>query len=331
MAEPDFWSKPEEARRTIGALKVARAIVEGWTGLHRKLEEAQVLLEFAGEDAQMAREAEAAARALTDEVEALELKSFLSGENDHLGAVLTIHPGAGGTESQDWAEMLLRMYLRWAERRGFETKLLDLQQADEAGIKDATVEVNGPYAFGFLKAESGVHRLVRISPFDAAKRRHTSFASVFVFPEADDDIQVEINEGDLKIDTFRASGAGGQHVNKTESAVRITHMPTGIVVSSQNERSQHRNRDNAMKILRARLYAHFLEKERVKQDELESSKKDIAWGSQIRSYVFQPYTLVKDHRTGVETSGVQSVMDGDLDPFIRGFLRMKDGGARRDR
>jgi peptide chain release factor 2 len=329
MAAPDFWNHPEEARRAIGALKVARAVVEDWTGLQRKLEDAQVLLELAAEDADAAREAETVAQSLSGDVEALELRSFLSAESDHLGAILTIHPGAGGTESQDWAEMLLRMYLRWFERRGFQSHILDLQQAEEAGIKDVTVEVTGAYAFGYLKAESGVHRLVRISPFDAAKRRHTSFASVFVYPEADEEIDVEIKDTDLRVDTFRSSGAGGQHVNKTESAVRLTHIPTGIAVSSQAERSQHRNRENAMKILRARLYAHYLEKEREKQSEMESSKKDIAWGSQIRSYVFQPYTLVKDHRTGVETSGVQAVMDGDLDPFIRGFLRMRDGGARR--
>jgi peptide chain release factor 2 len=329
MAAPDFWSRPEQARKSIGALKVAKGVVDGWSGLRRQLEEVEVLLQLAEEagDGDAEREALLAARRLHEEVDALELRSLLPGESDHLGAIVTIHPGAGGTESQDWAEMLLRMYLRWTERRGYEAHLLDLQQADEAGIKDATIEVNGAYAFGYLKSESGVHRLVRISPFDAAKRRHTSFASVFVYPQVDEDIEVEIKDGDLRVDTFRASGAGGQHVNKTESAVRLTHLPTGIVVSSQSERSQHRNRDNAMKILRARLYAHHLEKEREKQSEIESSKKDIAWGSQIRSYVFQPYTLVKDHRTGVETSGVQDVMDGDLDRFIQGYLRAGDGAA----
>ncbi len=253
-------------------------------------------------------------------IDDLELRSLLSDPDDQKNAILTIHPGAGGTESQDWAEMLLRMYLRWIEKKGFESQILDLQPGEEAGIKDATIEVRGNYAYGFLKAEAGVHRLVRISPFDFNQRRHTSFASVFVYPEIESDVEVEIDPNDLRIDTFRASGAGGQHVNKTSSAVRITHIPTGIVVTCQSERSQHRNREAAMKILRARLYQLKKQEEREKLSEIESQKKEIAWGNQIRSYVFHPYTLVKDHRTGVETGNVQAVMDGELDPFIRAYL-----------
>jgi peptide chain release factor 2 len=253
-----------------------------------------------------------------------EFRSFLSDEEDSQEAILSIHPGAGGTESQDWASMLLRMYLRWAERHGFATDIMDYQFGEEAGIKSATVEIKGPYAYGYLKSESGVHRLVRISPFDSNKRRHTSFASVFVFPETGEDINIEINPDDLKIDTFRASGAGGQHVNKTSSAVRITHIPTGIVVQCQSERSQHKNRESAMKVLKARLYQKALEEERAKMAVMEATKKKIEWGSQIRSYVFQPYTLVKDHRTDYETSNVNVVMDGEIDSFIHAFLSHKD-------
>lgn len=245
---------------------------------------------------------------------------MLSGENDGNNAILTIHPGAGGTESQDWAQMLYRMYLRWIERSEFKSEILDLQYGDEAGIKDVSIEVQGDYAYGYLKAEAGVHRLVRISPFDSNSRRHTSFASVFIYPVIDEDIEIEIDEKELRVDTYRASGAGGQHVNKTSSAVRITHMPTNTVVQCQNERSQHRNRESAMKMLRAKLYQIKLEEEQAKRDELEKEKKDIGWGSQIRSYVFHPYNLVKDHRTGIETGNVQAVMDGDLDEFIKSFL-----------
>ncbi len=237
-----------------------------------------------------------------------------------MGAILTIHPGAGGVDSQDWAEILYRMYSRWIERAGYKHAVLDYQPADEAGIKDATLEIEGDWAYGYLKAESGVHRLVRISPFDANSRRHTSFASVFVTPAVSDDITVEIDETDLRIDTYRASGAGGQHVNKTSSAVRITHLPTKIVAQSQSERSQHRNRETAMRILRSRLYQLELEKRREKEDELASGKMKIEWGSQIRSYVLHPYNMVKDHRTEVETSNVQSVLDGDLDSFIEAYL-----------
>ena len=262
--------------------------------------------------------------AIARKLDDFEFQSFLSNEEDAKDAILAIHPGAGGTESQDWASMLLRMYLRWAENHGFQTDMMDYQAGDEAGIKSATLEIKGPHAYGYLKSESGVHRLVRISPFDANKRRHTSFASVFIYPETDEDINIEIKPDDLKIDTFRASGAGGQHVNKTSSAVRITHIPTGIVVQCQTERSQHKNRESAVKVLRARLYQKALEEERAKMATIEASKKKIEWGSQIRSYVFQPYTMVKDHRTEYETSNVNAVMDGEIDNFIHAYLSHRE-------
>ncbi len=253
-------------------------------------------------------------------LESFELTTYLSNDDDALNAIMTIHPGAGGTESQDWAEMLFRMYNRWAEIHGFGITLLDYQVGEEAGLKSATLALRGEYAYGYLKSESGVHRLVRISPFDANARRHTSFVSVHVSPEIDDDIKVDINEDDLRIDTYRASGAGGQHVNKTSSAVRITHLPTGIVVQCQSERSQHKNKAYAMRVLRSRLYQHYREQQQEEMKKYEESKKKIEWGSQIRSYVFQPYTLVKDHRTGVQTSDIQRVMDGDLEIFINAFI-----------
>jgi peptide chain release factor 2 len=258
-----------------------------------------------------------------DDIESLELQILLSGELDKNNAILTIHPGAGGTESQDWAQMLMRLYLRWAERRGYETQIVDLQPGEEAGIKNATITINGAYAYGYLRSEAGVHRLVRISPFDANKRRHTSFASVIVSPEITDDVPVEIREEDIKMDTYRASGAGGQHVNKTSSAVRLTHTPTGIVVSCQNERSQHKNRAVAMKILKARLYDLEMKAKEKKMEEIVGDKKDIAWGNQIRSYILQPYRLVKDHRTGVEVGDVDSVLDGNIERFLKEFLKMK--------
>ena len=249
-----------------------------------------------------------------------ELEQMLSGADDHRDAILTIHPGAGGTESMDWAAMLARMYQRWAERRGFAWRLLDMLPGDEAGVKSLTAEVGGEHAYGYLKAERGVHRLVRISPYDASKRRHTSFASVDVVPEVDDAINIEIDEKDIRVDTYRASGAGGQHVNKTSSAVRITHMPTGIVVQCQNERSQHRNRENAMKILLSRLYQKRREEEEARRAEAQGAKTEIAWGNQIRSYVLQPYSLVKDHRTDVSSGNVQAILDGEIDQFIEAFL-----------
>lgn len=280
--------------------------------------------QLAGEDDQSFQaELESNLSSFRKELEEFELQTLLSSEDDSKSAILTIHSGAGGTEACDWAAMLLRMYLRWIERRSFSYQMMDLLPGEEAGVKSAVVEVKGEYAYGYLKAESGVHRLVRISPFDANKRRHTSFASVFVYPEIEDNIQVEIKEEDLRIDTYRSSGAGGQHVNKVSSAVRITHIPTNIVVQCQNERSQHKNREMAMKILRSKLYQLKKEEEEKKLEKIESQKKKIEWGSQIRSYVFHPYNLVKDHRTAVETSSTQAVMDGDLDRFINAFLSLR--------
>ena len=264
---------------------------------------------------------------LQTEVEAAEIRKMLGGEHDRRNAIVAIHPGAGGTESQDWAEMLLRMYLRWFERRGFKRDVVDLQPGEDAGIKGATITVSGEYAFGLLSAEAGVHRLVRISPFDQAARRHTSFASVFVYPELPDDVDMEIPDKDLRIDTFRSSGAGGQHVNVTDSAIRITHLPTNIVVSCQNERSQHRNRDSAMKVLRARLYDLKLKEQQAELDRIGGEKKDIAFGSQIRSYVLHPYQMVKDHRTKEQVGDVERVLDGDLDQFVKGYLMKKASGT----
>ncbi len=272
-------------------------------------------------DSELRREIDA----LRQLVDRLETESLLSGENDARNAIVTIHPGAGGTESQDWAEMLLRMYLRWAERQGFQTVLYDYQPGEEAGIKSATFAVNGEYAFGLLTSEIGVHRLVRISPFDQAKRRHTSFASVYVSPEIDDSIEIIIKPEELRVDTYRSSGKGGQHVNTTDSAVRITHLPTGLVASCQNERSQHKNRERAMSMLRSKLYEHELEKKRAATKKIEDSKLDIDFGSQIRSYVLQPYRMIKDHRTKLEVGDVDRVIDGDLQPFISAYLRMRRG------
>lgn len=264
---------------------------------------------------------------LQQEVEAAETRKMLGGEHDAANAIVTIHPGAGGTESQDWAEMLLRMYLRWSERRGFKREIIDYQPGDEAGLKSVTLTFTGEYAFGLMSAEAGVHRLVRISPFDSAARRHTSFASVFVWPELDDDVDVEIDEKDLRIDTYRSSGAGGQHVNVTDSAVRLTHLPTGIVVSCQNERSQHKNKASAMKVLRSRLYDLRLKEQQSKLADIAGAKKEIGFGSQIRSYVLQPYRMVKDLRTRLEVGDPQRVLDGDLDPFIKAYLMQKASGT----
>ncbi|MBS1262291.1 MAG: Peptide chain release factor 2 [Calditrichaeota bacterium] len=281
------------------------------------MDEFEVYLELFEESPE---EANVALRELNRRLDEMELAKMLSGPDDEKDCIITIKPGAGGTESQDWAQMLLRMYTRYLERRDYSFNVLDLQPGTEAGIKEASVEVSGDHPYGYLKAETGVHRLVRISPFDSNARRHTSFASVFVLPDADDVREIEVDASELRIDTFRASGAGGQHVNKTDSAVRITHLPTNIVVSCQNERSQHKNRDAALKMLKARLYQRHLEEEAKKRAELEESKADIGWGSQIRSYVFHPYKMVKDLRTGVETSNVETVMDGDIHPFITEFL-----------
>jgi peptide chain release factor 2 len=275
--------------------------------------------EEAGEP--LEREIEETFVKLKEKVKDLEFRRMLGGKNDPNNAILTIHPGAGGTESQDWAEMLMRMYFRFCELKKFKTTTMDYQSGDEAGIKSVTLQVNGEYAYGRLKAEAGVHRLVRLSPFDSNNKRHTSFASVFITPELDNDIEVDINPVDLRVDTYRASGAGGQHVNKTDSAIRITHLPTGIVVQCQNDRSQHKNKANAMKILASRLYQLKLDEQKEKLQALENAKTEIGWGSQIRSYVFHPYNMVKDHRTNVETSSVQQVMDGDLDTFIEPYLK----------
>ncbi len=286
----------------------------------RKLSDAGAYLELAREGENVLAELRAELDALRERIERVETETLLSGENDRLNAIVTIHPGAGGTESQDWAEMLLRMYRRWAERRGFKFALLDAQPGEEAGLKSATFTATGDYAYGLLTAESGVHRLVRISPFDAAARRHTSFASVFVSPEIDDSIQIEIKPDELRVETFRSSGKGGQHVNTTDSAVRITHVPSGVVAQCQNERSQHRNREMAMKFLRSKLYELELRKRREAAQKLEEMKGDIAFGSQIRSYVLHPYRLVKDHRTKHEAGDADRVLDGDLDPFIKAHL-----------
>jgi len=288
--------------------------------LARDLSDLHTLVELANEGEDVLAELKSEVERLEQDAQHTEIRMLLSGEHDAADAIVTIHPGAGGTESQDWAEMLVRMYLRWSERSGYTTEMLDYQQGEEAGIKSATFLVKGEYAYGNLSAESGVHRLVRISPFDAAARRHTSFASVFVYPDIDDKINVQIEEKDLRIDTYRSSGAGGQHVNVTDSAVRITHIPTGIVVSCQNERSQIRNRDMARKILRARLYELEMQKKQRELQALEDSKPDIAWGSQIRSYVLHPYRLVKDHRTKYESSNTDRVLDGGIDPFIYQYL-----------
>jgi peptide chain release factor 2 len=295
--------------------------------LKQRSDDLDVLVEWATQGEGVVDDLVTALDELTAEVEAAEIKKMLGGENDYRNAIVTIHPGAGGTESQDWAEMLLRTYLRWAERREFTCDVIDYQPGDEAGIKAATMTVTGDYAYGLLLAEAGVHRLVRISPFDQAARRHTSFASVFVWPELPDDVEVVIEDKDLRIDTFRSSGAGGQHVNVTDSAVRITHLPTKIVVSCQNERSQHRNRDAAMKVLRARLYDRKLKEQQERLDKIGGEKKDIAFGSQIRSYVLHPYQMVKDHRTKLEVGDVDRVLAGDLDPFIKSYL-MKKAGER---
>ncbi len=271
-------------------------------------------------DAEAASEVERALAELEQAVSTAEMRHLLSGEHDSHNAIVSLHPGAGGLEAQDWADMLLRLYLRWAERRGFTTDLVEYLPAEGGGLKNATFTVEGAYAYGYLRTEAGIHRLVRISPFDGNARRHTSFASLFVYPEIDDSVEIDLRPEDLRVDTYRASGAGGQHVNKTDSAVRLTHLPSGIVVTCQNERSQHRNRTMALKILRARLYEHELEKHKERMEDLEKSKKDIAWGSQIRSYVLHPYRMVKDHRTGVEVGNTDAVLDGDIDPFIEAHL-----------
>ncbi len=314
-----MWSEnPTRARELGRQKKLLEDKLRSYEKMKEALEDAELHIELYEETEPS--EVEAALKNLEKIIEEEEVKNLFNTEDEERNALLTIHPGAGGTESQDWAQMLLRMYLRWAESHGFKAEILELQEGEEAGIKRATVRIEGPYAYGLLQGESGVHRLIRISPFDANRRRHTSFASVFVYPEIDEDVEVDIDPKDLKIETFRASGHGGQHVNKTESAVRITHIPTGIVVSIQNERSQHKNKALAMKILRSRLYELEKEKKREKVERLEKNKKEIAWGNQIRTYVLYPYKAVRDHRTGLEIPQAELVLDGEIDPFLREYL-----------
>lgn len=326
--DPGFWNDNRKAQAVLKEINSLKRWVEGWQDLSKELEDVSILNQLATQekDPQALKEVEKGLADLKEKLNDFEFQTLLAGEDDAKNAILTIHPGAGGTESQDWAQMLLRMYLRWVERKGYRHEVIDFQAGEEAGVKSATIEVTGDYAYGFLKGECGVHRLVRISPFDANKRRHTSFASIFVYPEIEDNITVEIKDDDLKVETFRASGAGGQHVNKVSSAVRITHMPTGIVVQCQSERSQFRNKENALKVLKSRLYQFYKEKEEEKQEKFESQKKKIEWGSQIRSYVFHPYNMVKDHRTNMETGNAQAVMDGEIDEFIQAFLSQKQEG-----
>ena len=318
-----FWSDNESAASTLKKISLLEKDIQIWIDLNNKHDDLEVLFELIDEGDSALREIKQELSQFSKLINEQELKLVLGLPGDAENAILTIHPGAGGTESQDWANMLYRLYNRWIERKGFSQKILDYQPGDEAGIKDVTIEITGDYAYGQLKAEAGVHRLVRISPFDSNSRRHTSFASVFVYPAIDEEIQIEINPSDLRIDTYRASGAGGQHVNKTDSAIRITHIPSGIVAQCQNERSQHKNKSQAMKVLKARLYQQELEKERESAKALTDKKLDIGWGSQIRSYVFHPYNLVKDHRTKEETSNIQVVMDGDIDRFIQSYLIKK--------
>jgi peptide chain release factor 2 len=328
MGEPGFWDSPETAKTVLGELKELKGWIDPLARLEARAAELAELAELLEHDADETLEEELIreAEALGVEVDRLELRTMLRGADDGRDALLTVHPGAGGTESQDWAEMLMRMYTRWAETHDYRVEILDLVPAEEAGIKSVTLEIRGEYAYGYLKAEKGIHRLVRISPFDSQARRHTSFASVFVYPVVDDEIDIKIEDKDLRVDVFRASGAGGQHVNKTSSAVRITHLPTGIVVGCQNERSQFQNKATAMKMLKAALYQQELDRREEERRKVESQKTDIAWGNQIRSYVFQPYTMVTDHRTDLKLTDVQRVMSGGLDPFIEAYL--KEFGAQ---
>jgi len=320
---PDFWNDQEQAQKMLQRRSRLEQKLNRQEHFESQIADAGVLFEFAEEDEDSLRELRSLLERLDHDVSQAETAMLLSGEHDQLNAICTIHPGAGGTESQDWAEMLLRMYSKWAEQRGFKTEIIDYQPGEEAGLKNVTFRVEGEYAYGLLAAEAGVHRLVRISPFDQAARRHTSFASLFVYPEIDENIEVEINDKDLRVDTYRATGAGGQHINTTDSAVRITHIPTNIVVQCQNQRSQHQNRAVAMQVLRSRLYELELEKRRAETAELEANKADISFGSQIRNYVLAPYQLVKDARTKVERGDVNAVLAGDIDDFIKAYLLSK--------
>jgi peptide chain release factor 2 len=329
QALPGFWSDAEAARVSVQEIKTLKNWLTPYDNLDQRLRGALEMAELleAEPDQSLQVELEQEADELQTAAEAFELQAMLQGPEDARDALLTIHPGAGGTESQDWAEMLMRMYVRWAERHGFQVAILDLLPGEEAGIKSVSIEIRGQYAYGYLKAEKGVHRLVRISPYDSQARRHTSFASVFVYPVSDDTIEIDLRDEDIRMDVFRASGAGGQHVNKTSSAVRLTHVPTNTVVSCQQERSQTKNRATAMKMLRAALYQKKLEEQEAARAVVEATKTDNSWGNQIRSYVFQPYTMVNDHRTEVKVGDVQRVMDGDLDPFIQAYLKRFGGKA----
>ncbi|MBM3781489.1 MAG: peptide chain release factor 2 [Acidobacteria bacterium] len=329
IAAPDFWNQPSDAQATLRRRQRVSEDVDLRESLGRQRDDLQVLLDWAQQGEPLDADIAQALDSLEALVDAGEIKKMLSGEHDGANAIVSIHPGAGGVESQDWAEMLLRMYLKWAERRGFTRTILEYQPGEEAGLKSVTLTLSGDYAFGLMSAEAGVHRLVRISPFDQAARRHTSFASVYAWPEMDDTIEIDIPDKDVRIDTFRSSGAGGQHVNVTDSAVRITHLPTGIVTSCQNERSQHKNRDVAMKVLRAKLYDLRLKEQQARLENIGGVKKDIAFGSQIRSYVLQPYQMIKDHRTKYTEGQVYKVLDGDLDPFIKTYLMQKATGTLR--
>jgi peptide chain release factor 2 len=323
MLKEGLWDNNEEAQKILKERSRLNDIMTCINSLKEDLDEQELLLELVEEETEDKSLLKSLEKALSDFKEKIQQEEYrivLSGEHDAGNAIVTFHPGAGGTESQDWAEMLLRMYMRWAENKGFKRDIIDYQPGDEAGIKSVTLLMSGEYAYGYLKGESGVHRLVRISPFDTGRRRHTSFVSVFVIPSIEDNIEIEIKESDLKIDTYRASGAGGQHVNVTDSAVRITHLPTRIVVQCQNERSQHKNKAMAMKVLRSRLYEYEREKKQEKIDKMHKEKKEIAWGSQIRSYTLHPYRIIKDHRTGIEVGDVDSVLDGGIDQFIEGYL-----------
>jgi len=321
---PEFWNDNQKAKVVLKEISEHKKWVSRVDDISAELDDLDELLALNEDDANELDEIRDALGSLETQLDKLEFTTHLSGPDDANDAILTIHPGAGGTESQDWADMLFRMYNRWSEIKNYKTTLLDYQSGDEAGLKSATIKISGEYAYGYLKAESGVHRLVRMSPFDANSRRHTSFASIFVFPEIDDTIEIDINDDDIRIDTYRASGAGGQHVNKTSSAVRITHTPTNIVVQCQNERSQLKNKETAMNMLKSRLYQRQLEEQRKEKEKFAENKKKIEWGSQIRSYVFHPYNMVKDHRTDMETSNVQSVMDGNIDEFIEAYLSDPD-------
>ena len=321
--EQKFWEDIQSAQNILKKISSFENELKMWNDLDDQHGEVESYLELIDEGEDVTDDAQDALDSFRNFIEKVQIRKLLNGRDDHRNAILTIHPGAGGTESQDWASMLFRLYSRWCERTGYKTKILDYQDGDEAGLKDVSIEVSGDYVYGNLKAERGVHRLVRISPFDSNSKRHTSFASVFIFPLIDDDVEIIIEDKDIRIDTYRASGAGGQHVNKTDSAVRMTHIKSGIVVQCQNERSQLKNKNTALKMMKARLYQQKMEEIAASQNHLTEQKKEIGWGSQIRSYVFHPYNLVKDHRTKYETSNIQSVMDGDIDNFIRAYLLEK--------